>query len=83
MMRMSPAYAAPHLESACVELLIKNGYREDVHLMPAIYFGMGQDIFSYTPDTIDTGMCDRRTSKVSTGIWLRDTRVHQFLDADF
>lgn len=55
-MRMSPPHAAPELESACVELLVRNGYREDVHLMPALYFGMGQDIFSYTPDTIDTGI---------------------------
>ena len=55
-MRMSPPYAAAQLESAYVELLMRNNYREDAHFMPSIYLGIGQDFMSYTPDTIDTGM---------------------------
>jgi branched-chain amino acid aminotransferase len=55
-MRMSPEYTAEQLEAVCLELLTKNQYRTDVHVRPTAYFGMGQHIFAYTPETIDTGM---------------------------
>lgn len=55
-MRMSPGYTASQLKSVCVQLLRRNNYREDVHLRPAIYFGVGQHIFAHAPDKIDTGV---------------------------
>lgn len=55
MMRMGRPYTADELEIACLELMSKNGYREDVHIRPAMYFGLGPRIFSYQPDEIETG----------------------------
>ena len=55
-MRMSPQYGSDELEDAYVELLRRNETREDVALRPVIYFGIGEGLFSYKPDTIDTGM---------------------------
>ena len=55
-MRMSPEYGQDDIESAYVELLRRNETREDVALRPVIYFGIGDGLFSYKPDAIDTGM---------------------------
>lgn len=47
-MRMSvPVTEA--LESACVELLVRNEFREDVHFMPFAYCGWGEDFGTQTP----------------------------------
>jgi branched-chain amino acid aminotransferase len=55
MMRMTLGYSPEDIGEACVGVLIKNGLREDVHLTPTVYFGVGQGFFSYKPDTIDVG----------------------------
>ena len=55
-MRMSPEYGQDDFQSAYIELLRRNETREDVALRPVIYFGMGEGLFSYKPDAIDTGM---------------------------
>jgi branched-chain amino acid aminotransferase len=55
MMRMTPPYIATELEAACLEVVSKNDYHEDVHIRPAIYFGLGPTIFSYLPKDIETG----------------------------
>ena len=56
MMHMAPQYSKAELESVCLELMDRNGYREDVHIRPAIYFGEGLGLFCYTPDKIETGV---------------------------
>ena len=69
-MRMAPPYAPSQLESAYVELLARNEYREDAHFMPSIYLGIGQEFMSYTPDAIDTGMyitSGTRKSQLASG----------------
>jgi len=69
-MRMVPPYTPSQLESAYVELLARNEYREDAHFMPSIYLGIGQDFMSYTPDAIDTGMyvtSGTRKSQLASG----------------
>jgi branched-chain amino acid aminotransferase len=73
MMRMTPQYTAAELESAIVELMSKNGYREDVHIRPAFYFGQGPRIFAYGPDEIETGAAITavpRKSRLGTGTGL-------------
>jgi branched-chain amino acid aminotransferase len=70
-MRMSPAYSGSQLESAYVELLVKNNYRQDVHFTPAIYFDIGHDFISYKPDEIDTRMsivAGPRKSQLGSGL---------------
>jgi branched-chain amino acid aminotransferase len=69
-MRMSPPYSESELEEACVELLARNNYRQDVHLGPAVYFGMGQEYWSYKPGTIDIGayiVAGPRKSQLGSG----------------
>lgn len=71
MMRMSPPHAAQVLRTACIEVLRRNGYREDVHFNPVIYFGMGREIWSHTPDSVDTGMyvtAGPRKSQLGSGV---------------
>jgi branched-chain amino acid aminotransferase len=55
-MRMSPAYGPSQLQTVLLELLTRNQYKEDVHMVPAIYFGSGRGFMSYKPEDIDTGM---------------------------
>lgn len=54
-MRMQPRFTRAELERACIELVIKNGFRTDVAIHPVIYFGMSQGYFGYTPETVYTG----------------------------
>jgi branched-chain amino acid aminotransferase len=73
MMRMAPQYAPAELETICVELMSRNEYHEDVHIRPAIYFGLGQGLFCYTPDKIDTGVAITavpRKSRLGSGTGL-------------
>lgn len=37
------------LEDACVELLARNEFREDVHIIPVAYAGIGQELQPLTP----------------------------------
>jgi branched-chain amino acid aminotransferase len=70
MMRMAPQYSLAELESAIVELMSRNDYREDVHIRPALYFGVGPRIFAYGPDEIETGAAITamaRKSRLGTG----------------
>jgi branched-chain amino acid aminotransferase len=55
MMRMTLDYPLDDIREACVRLLSKNSLREDVHLTPTVYFGVGQGFFSYKPGTVDVG----------------------------
>jgi branched-chain amino acid aminotransferase len=53
-----------------VDLLIKNGLREDVHLGPSVYFGVGRHFFSYEPGSIEVGayaLARPRSSILGTG----------------
>jgi branched-chain amino acid aminotransferase len=73
MMRMAPQYAPAELESAVLELMLRNGYRDDVHIRPAFYFGLGARIFAYRPDEIETGAAITavpRKSRLGTGTGL-------------
>ena len=88
MMRMAPQYTAAELESVCVELMVKNAYRQDIHIRPAIYFGQGQGLFSYTPDKIETGVAitavPRKTRLGShTGMHVCVSSWKRISDADF
>lgn len=55
MMRMTLDYPLDDIREACVGLLAKNRLREDVHLTPTVYFGVGEGFFSYKPGTVDVG----------------------------
>jgi branched-chain amino acid aminotransferase len=55
MMRMAPQYGPEELERATLELMSRNNYREDVHIRPTLYFGVGPRIFAHRPDEIETG----------------------------
>jgi branched-chain amino acid aminotransferase len=55
MMRMTLPYSLSEIRDACVGVLAKNNLREDVHLTPTAYFGIGEAFFSYKPGTIDVG----------------------------
>jgi branched-chain amino acid aminotransferase len=73
MMRMAPQYSPAELETICLELMSRNEYHEDVHIRPAIYFGLGQGLFCYTPDKIDTGVAITavpRKSRLGSGTGL-------------
>lgn len=88
MMRMSPGYTAAELESICLELMLKNEYREDVHLRPAIYFGPGQGLFCYTADKIETGVAVTAVPSKSrlgslTGMHVCVSSWKRISDADF
>lgn len=54
-MRMQPRFSQADLTAAAVELIAKNRFQQDVAFRPVIYFGIGKDSFSYTPDSIYTG----------------------------
>lgn len=74
-MRMQPQFTCSDLMAASIELLIKNGFREDVAFRLELYFGIGRGkgYFSYTPDTIYTGAyitAVPRPSKLSSKIGL-------------
>lgn len=73
MMRMAPQYTPAELQSAVVELMSKNDYREDAHIRLAFYFGLGPRIFAYDPDEIETGAAITavpRKSRLGTGTGL-------------
>jgi branched-chain amino acid aminotransferase len=53
-MRMSITYTRDDLISACVALLKKNRFREDIHLRPCVYFGEGA-FSAFSPEEILTG----------------------------
>jgi branched-chain amino acid aminotransferase len=55
MMRMTLDYSLEDIKQACVGLLVKNNLREDVHVAPTVYFGVGQELFSYKPGTVHVG----------------------------
>ena len=70
MMRMSLDYSLEDIRKALVELLVKNDMREDVHLGPSVYFGVGQHFFSYEPGSVDVGayaLARPRKSILGTG----------------
>jgi branched-chain amino acid aminotransferase len=55
MMRMTSEYSLEDIREACVDLVAKNGLREDVHLTATVYFGVGDSFFSYRPGTVEVG----------------------------
>jgi branched-chain amino acid aminotransferase len=55
MMRMALGHSLEEIREACVALLAKNGLRQDVHLTPTVYFGVGEGFFPYKPGTVDVG----------------------------
>jgi branched-chain amino acid aminotransferase len=55
MMRMNLDFSLEEIRQAVVDVLIKNDLREDVHLAPSVYFGVGQSFFSYKPGTVEVG----------------------------
>jgi len=87
-MHMAPRYSKAELQSVCLELMDRNGYREDVHIRPAIYFGEGLGLFCYTPDKIDTGVAITATPRKSrlgsgTGMHVCVSSWKRISDADF
>jgi branched-chain amino acid aminotransferase len=88
MMHMAPQYSKADLQKVCLELMSRNGYREDVHVRPAIYFGEGQGLFSYTPDKIETGVAVTAVPRKSrlgsgTGMHVCVSSWKRISDADF
>jgi branched-chain amino acid aminotransferase len=88
MMRMAPQYGPAELETICLELMSRNGYREDVHIRPAIYFDLGQGLFCYTPDKINTGVAITAVPRKSrlgsgTGLHVCVSSWKRISDADF
>lgn len=88
MMHMTPQYSKAELESVCLELMDRNGYREDVHIRPAIYFGEGRGLFCYTPDKIETGVAVTavpRQSRLGSGAGMNVcvSSWKRISDADF
>jgi branched-chain amino acid aminotransferase len=55
MMRMVVDYSLDDIRQVCLDLMIKNKVRGDVHLSPSIYFGVGEQLFSYKPGTVEVG----------------------------
>jgi branched-chain amino acid aminotransferase len=52
---LPPPYEREDVANACVEVLLANEYREDVHVVVAAYFGMGPN-FDPLCHTDDTGL---------------------------
>jgi len=70
MMRMNLDFSLQEIRQALVDVLVKNDLREDVHLSPSVYFGVGQSFFSYKPGTVDVGvyvLAQPRQSILGTG----------------
>ena len=70
MMRMNLDFSLEEIRQALVDVLVKNNLREDVHLSPSVYFGVGQSFFSYKPGTVDVGvyvLAQPRQSILGTG----------------
>jgi branched-chain amino acid aminotransferase len=54
-MRMSIPYSDEELTAAFKELIRRNGYRDNVHFRPTVYFGEGESN-QFAPEEIRTGM---------------------------
>jgi branched-chain amino acid aminotransferase len=70
MMRMTAPYPLEEISEACIGLLSKNGFREDVHFRPTVYFGRGKGFFAYKPGTVEVGayvLSQPRKSILGTG----------------
>jgi branched-chain amino acid aminotransferase len=66
-LRMTLAHTKTELGAACTGVVAKNGYREDVHIRPTVYFGEGS-LNAYKPDEIFTGafvLCNPRATTLS------------------
>jgi len=55
MMRMNLDFSLEDIRQALIDVVVKNDLREDVHLSPSVYFGVGQDFFSHKPGTVEVG----------------------------
>jgi len=55
MMRMTLECSLEEIGEACVELLVRNELREDVHLRPTVYFGVSTVFFAHKPGTVEVG----------------------------
>jgi branched-chain amino acid aminotransferase len=53
-MRMTSPFSQEELAAACVGIVARNGFREDVQIRPTVYFGEG-GLYAFTPDKISTG----------------------------
>jgi branched-chain amino acid aminotransferase len=53
-MRLTPPFSQEELAAACVGIVARNGFREDVQIRPTVYFGEG-GLYAFTPDKISTG----------------------------
>src|SRR5918997_1800938 len=56
LMHMAVEYSDEALTAAFRELIRRNGFRDDVHFRPTVYFGEGESGASYLPEEIRTGM---------------------------
>jgi branched-chain amino acid aminotransferase len=56
LMHMVVEYSDEALTAAFRELIRRNGFRDDVHFRPTVYFGEGESGASYLPEEIRTGM---------------------------
>jgi branched-chain amino acid aminotransferase len=70
MMRMNLDFSLEEIRQALVGVVVKNGLREDIHLGPSVYFGVGEGFFSYKPGTVEVGayvLARPRKSILGTG----------------
>jgi len=70
MMRMNLDFSLEEIRQALLDVVVKNDLREDVHLSPSVYFGVGQDFFSHKPGTVEVGayvLAGPRKSILGTG----------------
>lgn len=68
-LRMKP-FDVAKMEEVCVELLRKNEFREDVHIVPTLYLGAGEGYFALTR-TREEGMFVSAIRRPG-GKWLKD-----------
>lgn len=56
LLHMVMAYSDEELTTASLNLIRANGFRQDVHFRPTVYFGDGQSSAAYLPEEIASGM---------------------------
>lgn len=64
------AFDVEQMEEVCVELLRRNDFREDVHIVPTVYLGAGDGYFALTK-TREEGMFVSAIPRPG-GKWLKD-----------
>jgi branched-chain amino acid aminotransferase len=54
-MRIPPRFTRDELQTACIELLARNGFREDVAMHVVLYLGVSKGYFGHAPEMVETG----------------------------